>query len=206
MPSGRGMLSVGFEGADGASGSGFSFGYRTGGATLLLRQRSLEAFTLIDDVSVTDAQASVALGAWALSPCATAGAEWTSYDNKRLESTRRHRTDPDYEMQRTRVGGPYQRLRIPVGVGIGREFRIGARLSLVPFVQPALVFERESYTPDNGPELKRSGWGPGVSGGVAAAFEWLVVRAVVSHAETHERSLSSTSNSPTLSVHAGVRF
>ena len=206
LPGGRGMLSVGFEGTDGATGQGLSFAYRTPGAAVLLQHRSLEGFTLVDDLRTSEAQASVRLPAVRLPVCLTAGAQWTAYDNDRRESESWSRADPGHVTLRHRVGGPYRRLRVPVGVSLGREFRIGERLSLVPFVQPAVVFEREAYDPEVAPEQTRSDWGLGASGGVTAAYGWLVVRSTLTHTATHEYALSSQHNFPAFSLQAGVRF
>ena len=206
LPSGRGLLSVGFEGTDGATGRGLHFAYRGPSAAVLLQHRSLDGFALVDDLRTTEAQASVKIPALRLPVCVTAGAQWTAYRSDRHESTTWVGTDPHYRTERHRIGGPYRRLRVPVGIAVGREFRVGDRLSVVPFVQPAVVFERELYEPENGQAEKRSTLGLGASGGVTAAFEWLVLRSALTHTATHEYSLSSQHNFPTLSVHAGVRF
>lgn len=206
LPSGRGLLSVGFEGTDGATGRGLNFAYRGPSAAVLLQHRSFDGFTLVDDLSTTEAQASAKIPALRLPICLTTGAQWTAYQSDRHESTTWLGTDPGYRTERHRIGGPYRRLRVPVGVAFGREFRVGDRLTLVPYVQPAVVFERESYEPENGPAESRSALGWGASGGVTAAFEWFVLRSALTHTATHGYSLSSQHNFPTLSVHAGVRF
>ncbi len=206
LPSGRGLLSVGFEGTDGATGRGLAFAYQTPSAAVLLEHRSLDDISLADERTTSGVQASVKVPVVRFPVCVTAGAQITAYDNSFHESTSWSGTDPGYRVERHRIGGPYRALRVPVGVSVGREFRIGDRLSLVPFVQPAVVFDRESYRPEGGPRETRSDWGWGASGGVTAAFEWLVLRSAVTHAATHEYALSSQHNWPVVSLHAGVRF
>jgi hypothetical protein len=151
LPAGaRGVLTYGFEGTDGATGEGLSFAYQTSGSSVLLRHRALDGFTLVDELRTTELQASVRLPA--LPVCLVIRGEWTAYDNDRLESESWNAEDPGYKTERHRTGGPYRRLRIPVGVGMGGEFRLTDRLSIAPFAAPAVVYEREMYTPE-------SGWG-----------------------------------------------
>lgn len=205
LPSGRGLLSVGFEGTDGATGHGASFAYQTRGAAVLLERRSLDDISLADNRITSGVQASVRIPTVALPLCVAAGAQWTAYDNSFHESTSVG-PDPNYRLERHRIGGQYRARRVPLGVGVGREFRIGEQLALVPFLQPAIVYDRESLEPHNGPRETRSDWGWGISGGVTAAFDWLVLRSVVTHAATNEYALSSQHNWPVVSLHAGVRF
>lgn len=205
LPSGRGLLAVGFEGTDGATGEGLTFAYQAPRVSVLLQRRSLDGFTLVDDLRTSEVQVSTPLPA--LPVCLVAGARWTAYDNDRHEGQSWSAADPRYRTERYRMGGPYRRMRVPVGVGLGREFRLGEGVSLVPFIQPALVWEHERYAPEqDGPEQTRSAWGLGGSGGVTAAFGWLVVRTAVTHAATHDRALSSQNNWPELSAQVGVRF
>ena len=206
LPSGRGLLSVGFEGTDGATGHGLSFAYQTPNAAVVLQRRSLDDISLVDDPTTSEIQASVKLPAVGLPVCVAAGAQWLAYDSDWHESTSWTGMEPGYRTERHRIGGPYRRLRIPVGISVGREFRIGEHLSLVPFIHPAVVFDRESYVPETGPEQTRGEWGLGASGGVTAAMGWLVLRSTITHAATHEYALSSQHNFPTVSLHAGVRF
>lgn len=207
LPSGgRGLLTYGFEGTDGATGEGLSFGYQTPGAAVLLHRRSLEGFTLVDEIQSFEAQASIRLPVAQLPVCFVVGTGWTGYDNERLESRSSSGNDPHYVTERHRVGGPYHRFRVPVGVGLGREFVLGEGLSLTPFFAPALVYEIETYRPQNGSEQTRSRLGIAASGGLTAAVGWLVVRSTLTHTLTHEYALSSQHNFPMLSMHVGVRF
>jgi hypothetical protein len=203
---GRGQLTYGFEGTDGATGEGLGFAYHTPRAALLVHRRSLEAFTLVDEVRSLDTQGSVPVLRTAVPVCLTLGAGWTGYDNERLESRSSSGRDPGFVTERHRVGGPYRRFRFPVGIAAGREFRPGTGVSLTPFVAPSLVYETESYRPENGTPQERSRLGAGASGGLTLAAGWLVVRSTVSHTATHDRALTGRNNFPTLSVHAGVRF
>lgn len=206
LPGGRGVLSVGFEGTDGATGLGLGFAYQTGDAAVMLQHRSLDDFTVVAPLRTTEMQASARLPVARLPVCVAAGVQATGYDNRQHESTSWTGADPGYVIERHRIGGPYRRLRVPVGVSIGREFRVGHRVSVVPFIQPAVVLERESYRPEGGAPQTRSALGLGASGGVTAAFDWLVVRSTLTHTATHEYALSQKHNFPVFSVHAGVRF
>lgn len=206
LPGGRGVLSFGLEGTDGASGPGVSFAYQTPGASLQLQHRALDAFAQADAISTTEAQAAVRLARFRLPVCITAGAQWTDYDYTAHESTHWSAEDPEYRIERHRIGGGYQRLRVPVGISVGHEFNLGRGISLVPYVQPTVVFERERLTPAGDAPQKRLGMGIGLNGGLAVAKDWFVLRANLTHTGTYDRALSSRNNFPSLSVHAGVRF
>ena len=205
LPAGRGILSVGFEGTDGAIGEGAAFAYQARGGAVLLQRRSLDDSSLTDERRSTEAQVSLTLPRVRLPLCLVAGVQSTSYDNAFHESTS-WGTEPNYRIERHRIGGPYERVRVPVGISLGREFRVRERVSFVPFIHPAIVFDRERYEPENGAKQVRSAWGLGGSGGVTAAVDWLILRSSVSHAGTHEYGLSQQHNWPVVSVHAGVRF
>lgn len=206
LPGGQGLLTVGFEATDGATGQGIGFAFQTRRAAVLLQHRSLADVSLSDERNTSAIQGSVEIPDIRLPVCVAVGAEWTAYDNSFYESTTRTPAEPGYRIERYRIGGPYERLRLPVGISVGREYRIGRRLALVPFLQPAVVFDRESYRPAGGARETRSGWGWGASGGVTVAFDWLVLRAGATHVSTRDRTLSSQANDPVVSLHAGVRF
>lgn len=206
LPSGRGILSLGFEGTDGASGPGVSFAYQTPGASLQLQHRSLDAFAQEDDLTTSEAQGAVRLPRLRLPLCVTAGAQWTAYDYSRHESTEWSQTDPDYRIERHRIGGGYQRLRVPVGLSLGRELHVGRGVSLVPYLQPTVVLEHERLTPAGDAPQTRLGLGWGVNGGLAVAKDWFVMRANLTHTDTHDYALSPRSNFAGLSLHFGVRF
>jgi hypothetical protein len=111
LPGGRGVLSFGLEGTDGASGPGVSFASQTPGASLQLQHRALAAYAQDDAISTTEAQAAVRMARFRLPVCVTAGAQWTDYDYTSHESTQWSQADPGYRIERHRIGGGYQRLR-----------------------------------------------------------------------------------------------
>ncbi|HEX2208890.1 MAG TPA: hypothetical protein VHG93_14520 [Longimicrobium sp.] len=205
LPGGRGVLSLGLEGTDGASGPGVSFAYQTPGASVQLQHRSLDAFAQSDEISESEVQAAVRLPRSRLPLCVTAGVQWTDYEysehaGSSWSTTDRLRTD-NYEI----LGG-YQRLRVPVGISLGRELELGRGVSVVPYIQPTVVWERERLTPGGQAAETRMGLGWGVNTGVAVAKDWFVMRANFTHTSTYDRALSSRNNFPGLSVHFGVRF
>lgn len=208
LPSGRGILSLGFEGTDGASGPGVSFAYQTPGGSVQLGHRSLDAFAQEDEISETEVQAAVRLPRVRLPLCLTAGVQVTDYEYSLHAGTWYERTDagPSLRTERHRIIGGYQRVRVPVGVSLGREFNLGRGVSVVPYIQPTVVFEQERLTPGGEPPARRLGLGWGLNGGVAIAKDWFVVRASLNHTNTHDRALTSRNNFPGLSVHFGVRF
>jgi hypothetical protein len=206
LPGGRGTLSLGFEGTDGASGQGASFSYQARGTNLQLQHRSLDAFAMEDHLTTTEAQAAVRLPRIRLPLCVTAGLQWTAYDFSTHESTQWTQTDPDYRIERHRIGGGYQRLRVPVGISLGREFEVGRGVSLVPYLQPTVVLESERLTPAGQAPQTRTALGLGVNGGLAVAKDWFVLRANLSNTSSSQYSLSPRNNFASVSLHLGVRF
>lgn len=205
LPGGRGVLSLGVEGTDGASGPGVSFAYQTPGSSVQLQHRALDAFAQDDEISTSEVQAAVRLPRLRLPLCITAGLQWTDYEYSQHEGTEWSNTD-GVVTERYRVLGGYQRLRVPVGISLGREFNVGRGISLVPYVQPTVVLERERLTPAGNAPQQRLGLGLGLNGGLAVAKDWFVLRANLTHTGTHDRALSSRNNFPGVSIHAGVRF
>ncbi|HEX2080457.1 MAG TPA: hypothetical protein VHG08_22330 [Longimicrobium sp.] len=206
LPGGRGMLSLGLEGMDGATGRGVSFAYQAPGASVQLHHRALDAFAQEDEISTSQAVAAVRLPRSRLPLCITVGAEWTDYeysDHAGSSYTDGVRTESYH------VFGGYQRLRVPVGVSLGREFHVGRGASLVPYLQSTVFWERERLAFRGGSAEERPGWGVGLNTGLAVAKDWFVVRANLAQTKTSfDRSpiLNRRNDVPVLSVHFGVRF
>lgn len=204
LPSGRGILSLGVEGTDGATGRGAAFAYQTPGASLQVQHRSLDAFAQQDEISETEVQGAVRVGRFRLPLCITAGVQLTDYEYSEHAGSG---SGPDgVYTDSYRIIGGYQRVRVPVGISLGREFNVGRGVSVVPYLQPTVVWESERMTPAGNPAQTRMGLGWGVNTGVAVAKDWLVVRANLSHTNTFERALSSRNNFAGVSLHIGVRF
>ena len=104
------------------------------------------------------------------------------------------------------LGGPYRRVRLPLGLGAGREFGLGERASVLPFFQSAAVLEYEQYRPHNRAEQTRSGLGLALSGGLALTYDWFVLRSTLSHTLAKDYTLTEQHNWPVFSLHAGVKF
>lgn len=213
LPSGRGILSLGLEGTDGATGQGAAFAYQTRGASLQLQHRSLDAFAQQDEISDTEVQGAVRLGRFRLPLCITAGVQLTDYEYSEHAGSGTGQ-DGIYTDSYRIIGG-YERVRVPVGISVGREFNVGRGVSVVPYLQPTLVWESERMTPvsnvartgaGGSAAQTRTGLGWGVNTGVAVAKDWLVVRANLSHTNTFERALSPRNAWPGVSLHLGVRF
>lgn len=198
----RGFLTFGFEGTDGATGEGLGFGYQTSGVGILLQGQSLDDFTVIDELETIEARVSYR-PVKTLPICVLAGIAKTAYHSEQELS--RSGREPGYVDERHIIGGPYRRLRVPVGIGIGREFFVGP-ITLVPYFTPALVYESETHILPNAPGENRHAWGVSGNAGITLVAGWMVVRSSLSHAVTHEYALSSKHNFPLFTLHAGVRF
>jgi hypothetical protein len=208
LPGGRGMLSLGLEGTDGASGPGVSFAHQTPGASVQLRYRALDAFAQDDEISTYETMAAVRLPRSRLPLCVTVGAEWTDYEASEHAGSLWSSED-GIRTDSYRVIGGYQRLRVPVGISLGREFHVARGVSLVPYLQSTLYWEREQLTTRGGYAQERLGSGLGVNAGLAVAKDWFVARVSLANTKTsYDRSpfWRRDPNSPVLSVHFGVRF
>ncbi len=209
LPGGRGVLSLGVEESDGATGPGVAFAYQAPGASLQLKHNALDALFQEDEISTSEVQAAVRLPRARRSLCFTAGAQWTHYEAGVVSSRGWSETEPGVRIDGYRVLGGYQRLRVPLGISLGREFDAGGGVSLVPYVQGTWYWERERLTPNGGNTQERLGQGLGLNTGLTVAKDWFVVRANLSHTGTsYDRSPFWNRNNPPvhLSVHFGVRF
>lgn len=203
---GRGVLTYGFEGTDGATGQGLGFAFQTQRAAIILQHRWLDDVSLLDTRRTTDVQVSMRPSSLRMPVCVTGGLQWTSYDSDRVVSQRWNSDDPAYSTMQLRVGGPYQRARIPVGLAFGREFELGGSVSVTPFLAPGLVYEHETYRPETGSKQVRRTLGWRADGGITGRIGWLVFRSIVRQTRTQDYTLSSQHNFMELTVQAGVRF
>lgn len=203
---GRALATYGFEGTDGATGESFGLALLQGRTTLLLQRRRLEMFMLAGDVTATEGQISTRLGDGPL--CAVLGLSRTAYDVDWVESTQfvTERGGTRYEIDRRRVEGPYQRIRLPVGIAVGRQFAPTRWLAVSSFVNPALVMDWERFDRVNAPAEMRTAVGLAGSAGVTLGVSRVVLRSTVSHAFTTDELLSGQTNGPALSVQLGLLF
>jgi hypothetical protein len=208
LPSqGRGTLTYGFEGTDGATGSGLAFAFHGKTSAIVVEHQSLDGFTMVDRMRTLSVLASRRLPAGGVPKCLVAGANWTSYSNDRNERSSWYANDPGYITERIRIGGGYRRLRVPAGVAFGKAYDVRGRFSIIPHFAGTLVGEyEENDSTDTQPARSRFSPGIGLEGGITFATSWLVIRSTVSHTRTHAYALSSRHNYPELALHAGVIF
>lgn len=202
---GRGVMTYGLEGTDAAAGTGLGFGLAFQRSAVLARFQSLEHVTINDPLQTYEVQSSLELPVPSASVCLVAGASRTRYSNTRMESQGWSIEDPGYITERHVIGGSYRRVRLPLGLGVAREFSV-IGVGIIPFLQGAAVYESEKYRPEDRLETTRSGWVPSLSGGLALTYDWLIVRSVLSQTGTEDSTLSGEHNKPVISIHAGVRF
>ena len=202
-PDAKGYIAYGLEGTDGASGDGFSVGVRVRGVGLHLQRRTLEPVNLVDDMQTVQAMVAVPLKT-RLPLCVTAGFGWTGYDDDRVDI---FGNDADGNLiERGTAAGPYLRLQTPVGVSLGRELRIGKKLGLGGFVNPALVYEYEKYESFDATTVKRDGLGLGITTGGSASYGRVMLRATLASLSSHNYTLNGYNNFPFFSAQLGVRF
>lgn len=202
---GNGMLTYGFQGTDGATGYGLDFAFHAFGASVQIQRRSLEAFTVVDRIDTYGAQVAIPIATGGLAACVVAGMETTSYDNERLVSRSWSSDFPTRIVEEHRIGGPYRRVRVPIGLAFGREFHPLDRLSIVPYLIPAIVLQQERLEPEGEQEREREAFTYGLSGGVAFVLDWFVLRSSIAHTMGPD-ALSGRNNFPSLSIHLGVSY
>jgi hypothetical protein len=201
----RGYFSYGFEGTDGATGEGFTVGVRLGQGALQLQRRTLEPVSVVDDIESVNAQV-----AWPVTKklpiCVVAGLAWTGYDTDRINSWS---TDIEGNVvQSGTAGGPYLRLRVPLGISIGKELKLTKRFSVGGFLNNSLLYDYERFdSAVMDRELKRNGFGVAATGGLSLNYSRLMLRPTFTHFTTlNGKSFDEYNDFPFLSIQLGVRF
>lgn len=202
-PDTKGYFAYGLEGTDGASGDGFSLGVRLGRLGLHLQSRTLEPVSLVDDMETVQGMVAVPLRT-RLALCPTAGFGWTGYDDDRVDVF--GNDAQGNAIQRGAAAGPYLRLQVPAGVSLGRVLRVGRKLALGGFVNPALVYEYERYESFDASTVTRDGLGLGITTGGSVSYGRVLLRSTLSSLSSHNYTLNGYNNFPFLSVQLGVKF
>lgn len=203
----KGFFTAGLAGADGASGTGLSFAYGSPRASVLVDQSEIGVFAHANAQAVTTIR-----GAWAINKirgCLTFGATYMGWDTEGREWISWNANDPGHLTEMHTIGGNYTRLRLPVGLSFGRTIP-WERVSLTPFINPFIVYERESLAskdPNNNaaPE-RRSKFGSGQVTGITLRAGWFTMQPSISVTNTHARALSGRRNGLEFSLRFGVVF
>ena len=103
----------------------------------------------------------------------------------------------------------YRRLRVPLGIALGHEMTFERyALSVMPFVQPMVLLQRERLFVDDAPGRGETHTRGAVAGtvGVGMAVRPVSVRASVSYATLPRVSLAREHNWMVLSLQMGIGF
>jgi hypothetical protein len=97
----------------------------------------------------------------------------------------------------------YNRLEVPVGVGLGTRMNVGAGMALAPYVVPQVVFSRTSTTAAN-QDVTTTGTGYGAIVGSALDFGPFFAGVDYTTTRWNENSLNRTDSE--LGLRIGVKF
>lgn len=206
LPGDDGSFTYGFEGTDGAEGEGFALSVRKGALAAGIARSSLEMFTFAEPARTWELRGSVALKEGGIDVCAVTGARTTGYLVDRHFSTRR---DPDtgHDLEEHRVEGEYARLRVPLGLGFGGEFRVRDGLGVIPFLTTDLLYQQERLESSSEQTRRtRSNVTVGGSAGLTLRAHRFLLRTVVHHVLAPDETLSGRTTFPGISAHLGISF
>lgn len=205
LPWGRGLLAIGFQGTDGATGRGGSFAYQGAEGSARIDFSSLDTFALIDRQETFSVTLTRALPQVRLPLCLSVGVERTGYRADRTESISQSADNPDLLIERQRLIGAYRRWRLPVTLDLGHQLTFARTIELVPSLRAGVAYEAEHLRSIGGP-VSRDAVGPVLGASLTAAWDWFVIRADVDHTWTRDSTLSRFNNFPILAAQLGVRF
>jgi hypothetical protein len=201
----RGYVSYGVEGTDGVTGQAATVGLRLSDFNVQLHGRLMDpggtSFSGGVTGSVKTIEAQVAYPITKKVPlCVFAGLGWTNY---KLERTGFFGgTEPTTET------GPFTQLQVPIGISLGKEFRVTERFRVSGFVQNAALYRFERY--DSG--LASGGYrthntlGLGVTVGAGLSYGPLMLRSTISNHKTLNNSVGLYDDFPYMSLQLGVKF
>ena len=172
----------------------------------MVEHQSLNVFAFANPQKSTSAKTSFRVNA--IRGCVVAGASWMSWDTEGDEWRGWDSSDPDVITERHSIGGAYTRLRVPLGLSFGRSFNV-KKVSFTPFVNPFVVYERETFAPNtfNGTTTSsRTSYGGGLATGFTMRAGWFVMRPTITVTNTRDRALSGKRNWADPALHFGVVF
>lgn len=205
MPAGAGVFSWGFRGTDGATGTGFLVGTEREGFGVMGGLASMEMWAYGDEARLAELRVSRRHTPGPVAVCTFTGFERTSYTIDRHFMTR-YDPDLDETIEHHRIEGEFARIRLPVGMAVGREFRQGRTLGVIPHVAAALIYEHERVIAPEGGATRRGILALGATAGLTVRVGSVFVRSTLEHLTTHDNALSGRNNFPVLSLDLGVIF
>ena len=200
----RGYFSYGMEGTDGATGEGFTVGVRLGQGLLQVQRGTLEPVTVVDDIESLHLQGAYPISK-KLPVCLTAGFGWTGYDTDRINGWS---TDGQGNITHDgTAGGPYLRLRMPVGISLGKEFKVSENTSAVGFVSNSLLYDFERYERPSFGREQRHAFGVAAAVGVTLNYRRIMLRSSLSNFTTlNGNSVDQYNDFPFMSLQLGIKF
>ena len=193
---------VGFEGTDGRTGTSHMLALQHERVGLQLeRERSRRTIGLR---MAWEANATYRLGASPAARTALCAVGGVSHMSDRLYADSHLEIDPAVDPI-----AKYRRLRVPLGLSLGHEIMVERyALSVMPFVQPTLLLQRERLfnedAPDRGETHTRGAFAGTV--GLGMSVRPVSVRASVSYATLPKESLARDHNWMVLSLQMGIGF
>jgi hypothetical protein len=129
--------------------------------------------------------------------CLFGGLGWTGYTLQRVISLP---TDAQEFMV-----GEYTHLRVPIGISLGKEFKITEKFRLSTFAQNAVMYEFEKYRPEQR-EFEHNTLGIGMTAGLGLSYGPIMLRSTISNYKAFSDGVGLYNDFPFMSLQLGVKF
>jgi hypothetical protein len=205
-PGSRGYASFGLEGTDAVTGYAGTLGLQLRDFTVQLHGRRMDQghSGRIDLANSADhvktVQLQVAHPITSKFPlCVFGGFGWTGYT---LERTLR--VSPTEQQF---VTGGYTQVRVPVGISLGKEFKLTENFRVSTFAQNAVMYEFEKYDPDQQErKTHHNTLGIGMTAGLGVSYGPLMLRSTISNYKALKNGVGLYNDFPFMSLQLGVKF
>ena len=190
----RGYASYGVEGTDGVTGQALTVGLTVRDFSLQLHGRRMDPGGTTFSGGVVGRMHTLQLQAAhpitkKLPLCIFGGFGWTGYN-----------------MERENVNSPYTQLRAPLGISLGKEFKLTDQFSVSTFVQNAALFDVERFERGGGFTSNQFNLGVGMAAGLGLSYGPLMLRSTISNYKTLRSSPALYNDFPYMSLQLGVKF
>lgn len=194
----RGYASYGVEGTDGVTGQAATVGLRLSDFNVQLHARVMDPGGRTFSSGVNGRMHTVELQVARpitkkLPLCLFSGLGWTGYD---LEH---------FSAGETSSGG-YTQLRVPLGISLGKEFKLTENLGVSTFVQNAALYQFERFDPSDVRASSQSTLGIGMTAGLGLTYGRLMLRSTISNYKTLSSPVGLYNDFPYMSLQVGVKF
>lgn len=194
----RAYVSYGAEGTDGVTGQALTVGLRLREFNVQLHGRTMDPGGRSFSSGVDGRMNTVALQVAhpitkKLPLCVFGGLGWTGYDIERFNAGQT-------------TTSPYTQIQVPLGISLGKEFKLSDNFSISSFVQNAAVYQLERGDVFDGRRVQEHNLGVGVTAGLGISYGPLMLRSTISNYKLLKNSFGLYNDFPYMSLQLGVKF